>query len=101
MADITPQSLRKIVDGDDRAIVLYCDSALELMPTRMIALSTQAYPLVYMHGYKNLYEVKSLWLMDKAHDKASLKAYLEIPFEGDEKAIEADRKAVQEALSKP
>ena len=106
LADMTPQTLAKAIPSKGSRVILYCDAALIPYPTRMIGASTQAYPLVFQHGYGNLYEVGELWRPDwfsvPRKDAAGMRReytnYLKIPFEGDTKVIERGKKSVEQAL---
>src|SRR5262249_18021212 len=98
----------KAIPTKETRVVLYCDAALIPYPTRKLAASTQAYPLVYQHGYTNLYEVGELWRSDwlssPPKDAEGMRReytnYLKVPFEGDAMVIEHNRTYVEQALAK-
>ena len=106
LADMTPQTLAKAIPSKGSRVILYCDAAQDLHLSRILSASSQAYPLVYQHGYTNLYEVGELWRSDwlsvprkdVAGMRRKLTNYLKIPFEGDSQVIEADKKSVEKEL---
>jgi hypothetical protein len=108
LSDMTAATLAKAVPSKTTRIVLYCDTALIPYPTRRVAVSAQAYPLIYQHGYEILFEVGQLWKSDwfslPNKDEAGMRRqygdYLKIPFEGDLKTIEFNRDYVQKALER-
>jgi hypothetical protein len=99
LSDMTPATLAKAIASKDARVILYCDAALTPYPTRRIALSTEAYPLVYQHGYTHLYEVKELWDSKASSLRREYEDYLKLPLEGDAKAVAYGRKYAQDCLA--
>lgn len=99
LSDMKPDTLAKVIPSTSTRVILYCDAALTPFPTRRVALSTEAYPLVYMHGYTNLHEVSSLWGSDEDYLHKQYEAYLALPFDGDAAVIAADKELVKKCLA--
>ena len=55
LSEMTEETLAKIIPLKNTKIIIYCNNSLQTMPTRMISMTTQAYPTLYQLGYQNLY----------------------------------------------
>jgi hypothetical protein len=58
LTDLTEKTLPKLLPDKDAPIALMCDYSLG--PTRMIAMTIQAYPVLKANGYKHIYRL-NLW----------------------------------------
>ena len=58
LTDLTDKNLPTLVPGKDTPVVLACDYSFA--PVRTIAMTMQAYPVLYSQGYKNIYRL-NLW----------------------------------------
>ena len=58
VADMTEAAMAEIVPDRDTRIVIYCSDSLFFMPTRRIALTSMAFPVLYELGYANVYELQ-------------------------------------------
>ncbi len=80
LTDLTEKNLPQLVPDKATPVVLACDYSF--MPTRMVAMTIQAYPVLKASGYQRIYRL-NLWksaanaqmLSDEAQEK-------ELAFEG-------------------
>ncbi|MDE1151857.1 MAG: rhodanese-like domain-containing protein [Micavibrio sp.] len=80
LTDLTETTLPTLVPDKDTPVVLTCDYSF--MPTRMVPMTLQAYPVLKAAGYKTIYRL-NLWrdasnaamLSDAAQEQ-------QLPFEG-------------------
>ncbi len=80
LTDLTEKNLPQLAPDKSAPVVLACDYSF--MPTRMVAMTIQAYPVLKASGYQHIYRL-NLWkgaansqmLMDAAQEK-------ELSFEG-------------------
>ncbi len=58
LTDLTEKTLPQAVPDKNARIVLVCDYSF--FPTRMMSMTLQAYPVLKINGYKNIYRL-NLW----------------------------------------
>lgn len=58
VADITEESMKLVAPDRQTRIVIYCSDSLFFMPTRRIALTSMAFPVLYELGYQNVYQLQ-------------------------------------------
>ena len=55
LTELTEETLPKILPDPDVPVALLCESSMG--PTRMIAMTIQAYPVLKANGYKHIYRL--------------------------------------------
>lgn len=58
-ADASEEQLKKVIPNKDTIILTYCSNSLQ--PTRMISLTYTVIPQIFRLGYKNVYELQTIF----------------------------------------